>query len=153
MACPENKLKMKPNNSLRVFVVDDDNFCLAMYEQHLRNLGITDVQSFNDGITCLHNLALQPDVIFLDHGMDILNGEEVLKEIKRVNPDIYVVFISGQEDVEIAINSLKYGAFDYIVKGINEEKRLEQILEKIIEVRELLKKRHNDFTKTIPSIL
>jgi DNA-binding NtrC family response regulator len=140
---------MQQDNLLKIFVVDDDQFCLTMYEQHLRNLGLTDVQVFTNGTECLNSLTQQPDVIFLDHGMDILNGVEVLKKIKRFNPDIYVVFISGQEDVETAVNSLKYGAFDYIVKGANEEKRIEQILEKILEVREMLQKRNKGFMKKI----
>lgn len=123
-----------------IFVVDDDPFCLNMYEQHLRNLGYEQVTPFHNGTECLEALTKQPDIIFLDYSMDILNGVEVLKKIKRFNPDIYVVFISGQEDVETAVNSLKYGAFDYIVKGTDEARRIEDVIVRILNVREMLKK-------------
>lgn len=140
---------MEPNATFKIFVVDDDLFSLSVYEQHLRNLGYTDIQTFDNGTNCLNHLTQNPDVIFLDHGMEILNGVEVLKKIKRFNPDIYVVFISGQEDVQTAVNSLKYGAFDYIVKGNNDVARIEQVMGKIGEVRALLQKRSKNPLKKI----
>lgn len=144
---------METNFNLNIFVVDDDVFCLNIYEQHLHNLGYNQITCFQNGTECLNNLTRQPDVIFLDHSMDILNGVEVLKKIKRFNPDIYVVFVSGQEDVETAVNSLKYGAFDYIVKGEREAERIKNVLDKIHEVSELLKKRNKGFIKRILSFL
>lgn len=137
------------NRSLKIFLVDDDPFCLSIYEQHLSNLGIQSVTCFADGSNCLNNLTSQPDVIFLDHGMDILNGIEVLKKIKRFNPDIYVVFLSGQEDIETAVNSLKYGAFDYIMKGNNEMGRITQVLTKICEIKEMLANSRPGFIKRV----
>lgn len=129
---------MKANKPFKIFIVDDDLFCLNIYEQHLHNMGYFDISLFESGTSCLNNLTKQPDIIFLDHGMDALNGEEVLKKIKRSNPNIYVVFISGKEDLETAVNSLRYGAFDYIVKGQNDGKRIEQVLERIHQIKEML---------------
>ena len=65
---------------------------------------------------------------------------EVLKMVKRQNPDIYMIFICGQDDVETVIQSLKYGAFDYFVKGDQDVKNIENVLMKIERVRELLQK-------------
>lgn len=139
--------------SLKIFVVDDDEFCLNWYKQHLFNLGYTSIEVFDNGPACINNLIQQPEVIFLDYGMDVLNGVEVLKKIKRFNPNIYVVFISGQEDVQTAVNALKYGAFDYIVKGKDERKRIAQVLEKIHEVNGLLQKRNHGFKSKLFSFL
>ncbi len=140
---------MEQNKSFKIFLVDDDPFCLGMYEQCIRNLGYSDVQCFDNGTACLNHLTSHPAVIFLDHSMDILPGLEVLKKIKRFNPDIYVVIISGQEDVQTAVNSLKYGAFDYIVKGAGEEQRIARILDKIHEVQFLLAKRSTGILKKL----
>ena len=140
---------METANSLKIFLVDDDQFSLGIYEQYIRNLGYNDLQIFDNGTSCLNKLTDQPDVIFLDHGMDILNGIEVLKKIKRFNPNIFVVFVSGQEDIQTAVNSLKYGAFDYIVKGQNDKERFQKVLTKILEVRELLKKKEKSFLQKI----
>ncbi len=129
---------METNTALRIFVVDDDRFSLAVYTQHLHNLGYDDVTAFDNGSDCIRHLSDEPDVVFLDHNMESLNGVEVLKQIKEHNPDIYVVFISGQEDVQTAVNSLKYGAFDYIVKNAADTRKIEQVLLKIHEVKALL---------------
>lgn len=132
---------MENNTAIKTFIVDDDAFSLARYEQHLLNLGYTDVRCFDNGTECINNLTGEPELILLDHQMNTLNGLDVLKKIKRFNPDICVVFISGQEDVETAVQSLKYGAFDYVVKGDNDLARIEQVLQKMHEVNRLLKRR------------
>lgn len=144
---------METINSLKIFLVDDDLFSLGLYEQHLKNQGVEDITTFDNGTACLNCLTQQPDVIFLDHSMDILNGVEVLRKIKRFNPNIQVVFISGQEDVTTAVNSLKYGAFDYIVKGIEDVKRIDAVLQKIIEVKSLLKQQQKGIFKKLFSVI
>lgn len=132
---------MEPKHSLSIFIVDDDAFCRTLYEQHVRNLGYSQISVFSDGQECLNHLTDQPDVIFLDHRMEPLDGLDVLRKIKRFNPDIYLVVISGQEDLQVAINALKYGAFDYIVKGDNDFEKIDAVLKKIQDVMTLLKQR------------
>ena len=58
-----------------------------------------------------------PKVIFLDYQLGDVNGLEILKKIKAVNPDTFVFFMSGQDKIEIAVNALKFGAIDYIIKN------------------------------------
>lgn len=142
-------IKMETLQSFKIFLVDDDVFSLSLYEQQIRNIGYQDVTTFDNGTACLNSLTQQPDVIFLDHGMDILNGLEVLKKIKRFNPNIFVVFVSGQEDIETAVNSLKYGAFDYIVKGQNEIRKIGSVMEKIQAFRELMPRKEKNFLQKI----
>jgi DNA-binding NtrC family response regulator len=126
---------------LSIFLVDDDLFSLQLMEFAVRSKGMERVSSFTSGSECLNALTEEPDVIFLDHQMDHVIGTEVLKAIKRFNPDIYVVFVSGQQQVEIAVESLKYGAFDYIVKDEKLTERIDAVLEKIETVRQMLKRR------------
>lgn len=137
---------------LKIFLVDDDLFSLNMYQQHLLNLGYDDVVTFANGTDCLHALTQQPDIIFLDHTMDVLNGLEILKKIKRFNPDIYVVFLSGQENLETAVESLKFGAFDYIPKGEYDTKRIGKVIDRILEVKQLLQKNKRSFFNILLSI-
>jgi polysaccharide export outer membrane protein len=140
---------METDTAFKIFLVDDDPFCISLYEQHLLNLGYSNVKTFSNGTDCLNSIIQEPDVIFLDHGMDILDGVEILKKVKRFNPNIFVVFVSGQEDVQVAVNALKYGAFDYIVKGLNEEKRIVEVLHKIKEVKALMEENNSGFLKKI----
>ncbi|ARK10854.1 response regulator [Fibrivirga algicola] len=132
---------METTKPLTIFLVDDDPFCGRMYEQHVRNLGHTNVTLFNDGQDCLNRLTEQPDIIFLDYHMEPMDGLEVLRKIKRFSPDIFLVIVSGQEDLNVAVNALKYGAFDYIIKGDNDFEKITSVLTKIQDVMEMLKQR------------
>jgi len=140
---------MKPNTELRIFVVEDDRSTLQVYQQHLESLGYQHVFLFEDGNTCLNNMHEQPDIIFLDQRMRIQEGIEILKKIKAVNPDIYIVFISGADEVQSAVTSLKYGAFDFIVKGTGELNHLDQVLCKISELWKLLLNKRKQMTRII----
>lgn len=102
---------------LKIFLVDDDVFCLNLYQQFLKKLGFENITCYNGGKDCLDNLSQKPSIIFLDYNMEDMNGIDVLQSIKSHDSNITVVFISGQESVEVAVDALKYGAFDYIVKS------------------------------------
>ena len=131
--------------NLKIFVVDDDLYYLSLFEQYLTNLGCADITTFERGTDCLNQLEEKPDVIFLDYQMDILTGYEVLKKIKRYDPNIYVVMISAQEEIKPVVDALKHGAFDYLQKGDNEPQKVREVLSRIMEVQDIL-------TRTRPNL-
>lgn len=135
-------------NTKKIFVVDDDIFTSAIFKQHLQNLGYDDITCFSSGTLCLNHLQERPDIILLDHEMGDLTGFDVLIKIKRFDPNIYVVMVSGQEDMMTAIDSLKYGAFDYIIKGDDTTYKITKVMERIGEIHRLIqKKKNNPFNK------
>jgi DNA-binding NtrC family response regulator len=140
-------------NQFKFFIVDDDVFFANMYEQYLKNINYNDIVYFDNGTDCLNNLNLNPDIIFLDHNMDDMTGFEVLKKIKRYDPNIYVVMISGQENIKTAVDALKYGAFDYVIKDSNVCDKLTQIISNIIKVKEELKKANPNLMQRILTFL
>ncbi len=140
---------MSEKNELKIFVVDDEVFYLNMFEQYIRNLGYADVTTYQVETKALGDLHKKPDVIFLDYNMDTYTGYEVLKKIKRFNPNIYVVMISGQEEIKPAVDSLKHGAFDYIQKGDNEENKISEVITKILEVNDLMQRSKPSLLKKI----
>ncbi len=85
--------------------------------------------------------------------MDDMTGFEVLKKIKRYNPDIYIVMISGQENIKTAVDALKYGAFDYVIKDGNVCEKLTQIINNISKVKQQLKKANPNFIQRLLSFL
>ncbi|WP_281238645.1 response regulator [Flavobacterium praedii] len=143
---------MKNSAQFKFFIVDDDMFYANMYEQYLLNLNYTDITYYSNGNDCLKNLDQKPDIIFLDHNMEDITGFEVLKKIKRQNPNIYVVMISGQENIITAVDALKYGAFDYIIKDKMVCEKMDLIISKIIKVKEELKKTNPSLTRRFLSI-
>lgn len=134
-------MELEKFKNQKVFVVDDNEMTTLLYVEFIRNLGFTNIESYHDGMSCLNALIKEPKIIFLDHDMGNMNGLEVLKKIKRFDPDIYVVFVSGQEQIETATKALKIGAFDYIVKGPNDTLKIEEVIIKIKNVQEMLKTR------------
>lgn len=144
---------MENQNQFKFFIVDDDIFCANLYEQYLKNNNYNDVSYFSNGNDCLNCLNQNPDIILLDHNMDDMTGFEVLKKIKRYNPDIYIVMISGQENIKTAVDALKYGAFDYVIKDGNVCEKLTQIINNISKVKQQLKKANPNFIQRLLSFL
>lgn len=126
----------------KIYLLDDNMFYIHIFQQHLVNLGYSDIAIFNSPGECSNQLNPPPDIIFYVYGENFLEGLEVLKMIKRHTPDICMVFISGPDNAETVIQSLKYGAFDYFIKGDDDAKNIELVLKKIHRVRELLEQ-HN----------
>ncbi len=124
-----------------VFLVDDDIFQLEIMKQILSSAGIENMQAFESGLSCLEQIHQNPDIIFLDHQMDEYSGYETLRKIKRYNPNIFVVMVSAQEEIKTAVDSLKHGAFDYIQKDDQLEEKVKNVVVRIEEVTQLLKKR------------
>lgn len=140
---------MEGLKNIKIFIVDDDEFYLNIFSLYLSNLGVEDITLFESGLDALNKLEEQPLVVFLDHNMDDITGYEVLKKIKRYNPNIYVVMITAQEDIKTAVDSLKHGAFDYIQKGEHDEERVKAVLHKILEVKKMLEQSSPSFLKRL----
>jgi DNA-binding NtrC family response regulator len=115
----------------KVFVVDDNLYYGELVARSLANHGFTDVSLFESGEACIEELHLQPALILLDYSMPGLSGIDTLKQIKADYPEVHVVFLSAQENMEIALDSLRYGAFDYLIKDDNSLFRLPLILSRI----------------------
>ena len=137
------------HNFKSVFVVDDDQFHLEIMKQILFDEGIENIKCFQSGIDCLEAIHQNPDIVFLDHQMDIYNGYVTLRKIKRYNPNIFVVMVSAQEDIETAVDTLKHGSFDYIKKNENMESNIRNVLVKVEQVRELLRERKTSLLKSL----
>src|SRR6516225_3544832 len=125
------------NHHFKVFIVEDDVWYGSMLQHYLSLNPEYEVKRFespNDFFAQLHE---NPDVVTLDYSLPDCDGAEVLKKIKEHNPDIRVIIISGQEDVATAINLLKNGAFDYIVKDDDTKDRLWNSILHLREIRNL----------------
>jgi DNA-binding NtrC family response regulator len=119
-------------------LVDDELYCLHLYARYLNNLGHTHIQYCNKSTECLDQLSLRPDIIFLDYYIDNRNGIDILRKIRRFDPKIPVVFISGQEEIDIAVKALKSGALDYLTKENLDEARIKVCLDKVLRIKKIL---------------
>ncbi|MDR6157064.1 DNA-binding NtrC family response regulator [Chryseobacterium sp. SLBN-27] len=120
---------------MKIFLVDDDPFFAEMLKYYLQLNPDYTVYIFNTGKECLSALYQAPDVICIDFGLPDLQGDELFTQIKNVYPDLPMIVISGQENIEVAVNFLKQGAKDYIVKN---EHTKELLWNSIIRIRETI---------------
>jgi DNA-binding NtrC family response regulator len=134
---------MTTKKETSIFIIDDSQTCIDMCRIALKRIGYSRIHSFLSSTECLNSLVLDPKVIFLDYNMDHLNGLEILKKIKTANPLTLVVFVSSQDDISVAVNALKYGAFDYIAKKDFNIERIKLLMEKIEAMLEIIKEREN----------
>jgi DNA-binding NarL/FixJ family response regulator len=130
--------KMKSNSDFSIFLVDDDPFFLCLLEKILQNAGFPKITSFDSGTALLNSLKGKPDIILMDYNMESMNGLETLKKVKRVNENALVVFVSGQEKIEIAVNALTYGAFGYMMKSQMTELSIKNLMDKAVMRKEMI---------------
>lgn len=134
--------KNASNFSYRVFFVDDENMILKMLSRHFSNDDRLQLHTFNSGETCLNSIDLNPDVIILDYNLSDgndgkMDGLEVLQKIKEQSPTAQVVMLSAQADIKVAVDSLKKGAVDYVIKDQAMQFSVAKAIESILKSKEL----------------
>ena len=109
---------------LRIFVVEDDLWYSELLVHHLSLNPENIVQKFESAVEVLAMLNDPPDVITLDFSLPDMKGDVLLKKIQAKAPDTAVIIISGQEDISTALNLLREGAYDYLVKNEETKERV-----------------------------
>lgn len=124
-----------------IMIVDDEEPILLAIDTTLRMAGISNIITCRDSRRVLGLLSEQRiEVILLDLNMPHVHGKRLLDEINRDYPDIAVIIVTGAVDVETTVQCIKAGAFDYVVKPVEEE-RLLTAVNRAISFQEL--KREN----------
>ncbi len=116
---------------LKIFIVEDDPFMAELLKFHLELNPDNEVVVFNNGKVLINALPKKPDLVLLDYNLNGENGGVVMKKLHEKIPDLPVVMVSGQEDINTAVTLLKDGAFDYIVKDDNLKDRLWAIVNRV----------------------
>ena len=124
-----------------VFIVDQDNAHSEKLTQWLQK-GRFQIQTFQDAELCLNTLDLNPSAICLDiniAGASGLSGLEFLKRLRLVNRDIPIMVVTDNNELNSAVEAMKLGAFDYMVKPV-EKLRLITNIERAIEMHTMVHK-------------
>jgi DNA-binding NtrC family response regulator len=111
----DSKLK-----SCQILLVDDEQAELDAYSLLLTSMGCRNVRTINDSRLVLATVeSMQTPVVFLDLNMPHMTGQEVLRELKLKKPQIPVIIITADSEIETAVECLRLGAHDYLVKPID----------------------------------
>ncbi len=101
----------------RIYIVEDDPWYGQLMSHHLSLNSEHEVVLFSKAKELLNHLHEKPDLVCMDFGLPDMDGEALLQEMLRRIPDLSVIVISGQEEIAVAVNLLKAGARDYIIKN------------------------------------
>ena len=120
-----------------VVLVDDDPSALKGLCRTLKAAGIGNLVDLQDSRTVLQMLERrEAAVLLLDLNMPHLSGEQLLPAIRSRHPDLPVIVVTGDDTVATAVECIKLGAFDYLVKP-PESTKLVTTIRRAIEMREL----------------
>jgi DNA-binding NtrC family response regulator len=101
---------------IRMLLVDDeDDFRTTLANRlKLRKIDITDAASGSEAIELVKQKPF--DVAVIDVKMPGVDGIETLAEIKKIDPSIEVIMLTGHASIESGMESMKIGAYDYVMK-------------------------------------
>ncbi|WP_028581387.1 sigma-54-dependent transcriptional regulator [Desulfogranum japonicum] len=104
----------------QILLIDDEQSELDAYSMLLQSMGIKKVITLQDSRKTLQTLdSLYSPIIFLDLNMPYLSGQEVLQQLKQAHPQVPVIIITANSEIETAVECLRMGAHDYLVKPID----------------------------------
>jgi len=104
-----------------IFVVDDDKIILNLLEYTFKSKEGYEVRTFLSGEECIEHIDQKPDLIVLDHlfylqGKERMSGLDTLKKLRKLNANVPVIILSGQEDLSLIKEFIGNGAIKYIPK-------------------------------------
>jgi two-component system, OmpR family, response regulator len=122
-----------------MYIIDDDDIQREMIKDYMQERYLFDIKTFETGEAAYAELEVdKPEIIVLDyhlnaHDPQAANGIEVLKRIKQISGTSQVVMFSGEDKLEVAINSMRNGAYDYVVKGESAFNKIEKVINNLGE--------------------
>jgi len=122
-----------------IFIVDDEPSIRKLLTHWVKNQWGYEVVAFERGLEMLKELDQNPSLILLDIMLPDVNGVDLITEIKKYNSIIPIIMLSAQGSIEVALESLRKGAFDYFPKPIDSN-RLEPAIKNAISNYELHKR-------------
>ncbi|MFP4382517.1 MAG: response regulator [Spirochaetia bacterium] len=116
-----------------VLIVDDNQEILQILSRYLKRNGfsVLTARSGEDAVKMLKSYL--PDAVFTDLRMPGIDGKELVAEISKKHPNLPLIVISGEGTIEDAIDTLTYGAWDYIMKPVTDFEVLGKALDRALD--------------------
>jgi DNA-binding NtrC family response regulator len=128
---------MDIKKSLLIYVVEDNQVYNRMVCEYLKKQNYTRVKSFVSGNECIKAVmnGENPNIVIQDYFLDDLNGIDVLKAIKAKYKYAEFIFLTSNDNIEVAIECISHGVHDYIIKDRGDIlKRLSEKIKKISKI-------------------
>jgi DNA-binding response OmpR family regulator len=129
----------------RILIVDDDPDVLNVLSRNFALEGYDVTTACNGHEAMIKAVEKQPNVVLLDYMMPVLDGLDVLREIKKEMPDTFVIVITGKGSIDVAVEAMKRGAKDYIRKPFDLDKISELVNANIEEYYDTILARNGEY--------
>jgi DNA-binding NtrC family response regulator len=121
-------MSKRPHPSDPILVIDDEEAILLSIDTTLQLAGMNNVLTCSDSRQVMTIIKQRPpSVVLLDLNMPHIDGEEILEQITGYSEHIPIIIITGRIDAETAVECMKCGAFDYIVKPVDENRLIASV--------------------------
>ena len=152
----EQNHKLILNTMHKVLIIDDEKDICFLISEILKDENYNTFIALNSDEAISKFNEIKPDLVILDVWLSNskLDGIEILKEFKSINSNIPIIIISGHGTVDLAVKSIKNGAYDFLEKPFNSDKLI-ILTKRAIESSSLLSENKNlkdTLIKTIPLI-
>jgi len=127
----------------RVLFVDDEEAIRRLFETYLTNEGfdVSGAATLAEALELLERVS--PEVAIVDKNLPDGSGLDILQECRKRKPDTEVIVLTGYPSLESAIDALRLGAFDYIIKPVLDLDLVSQKIHRALERRHLrMQNRH-----------
>ncbi|KJF42428.1 response regulator [Draconibacterium sediminis] len=141
------------NKNLLIFIVEDNKLYHKLVVEFLQRQGMKRVKSFYNAEDCLAavNKGERPDIVIEDYHLNDTTGIAVLQAVKKVSERTEFIFLTSHEDMEVAVNSIKYGAYDYIIK--DNDIALKKVYNKIGKISKIIElEKRNRFVQNAMAV-
>jgi DNA-binding NtrC family response regulator len=133
---------MKIDKKQRILVVDDDQPLNAMICKYLEKQGFVNVKGFYSGEELFASVGKEKSpIIIQDYELPGINGVDILRKVKSENPLAEFIFLSGQSSIEVAVEAIKNGAFDYIIKDNFAKENVSTKIRNLLKIKQLTTER------------
>lgn len=126
--------------TLKIFVVEDNEWYRKLLVHTISLNPDYSVKAFETGKELLNAMDERPDVVTVDYRLPDMLGSELMEKIRNIHPETAILAISEQEDIETAVDLLKLGAYDYIVKSNDIRNRLLNTLQHVQKQAKLIQR-------------
>ncbi|MFW5793386.1 MAG: response regulator [Bacteroidota bacterium] len=125
------------NNKRNIFVIEDnktEGMLLKLCLSSISNISIT---NFSTGTDLLNNIDQNPDIVIADLMLPDISGIKLIKNIKEFNPNINIIVVSAQRDIDVVAKTQELGVYNYLVKSETCIEYLQTVINDLITILDI----------------